>query len=181
MQQTGVLKSQVVVATVMSNLGLDMALQGLGISVIRAPVGDRYVVEEMLRGGYNLGGEQSGHIVFLDHNSTGDGCLTALQVLAIMMEKGKPLGELRRVITKLPQILLNVGVKEKRSFSQIPRVRRRIAQAEKELGARGRVLVRYSGTESLARIMLEGEDENGIRRMAHEIADEIRVELGTGD
>jgi len=181
MQRTGVLKSRVVVATVMSNLGLDMALRGLGVKVIRTPVGDRYVVEEMLRGGHNLGGEQSGHIVFLDHNSTGDGCLTALQILAIMMGKGKPLGELKRVMTKLPQVLLNVGVKEKKSFSQIPRVRRRIAQAEKELGIRGRVLVRYSGTESLARIMLEGEDEEGIRRIAHEIADEIRVELGTGE
>ncbi|MFB3122185.1 MAG: phosphoglucosamine mutase, partial [Candidatus Binatia bacterium] len=120
-------------------------------------------------------------IVFLDHNTTGDGCLTALQVLAIMMEKGKPLGELKRVMTKLPQVLLNVEVKEKRSFSQIPRVRRRIAQAKKELGVRGRVLVRYSGTEPLARIMLEGENEDGIRRMANEIAEEIRVELGSGE
>jgi len=166
---------------VMSNLGLDMALRGFGVRVVRTPVGDRYVVEEMLRGGYNLGGEQSGHIVFLDHNTTGDGCLTALQVLAIMMEKGKPLGELKRVMTKLPQVLLNVEVKEKRSFSQIPRVRRRIAQAKKELGVRGRVLVRYSGTEPLARIMLEGENEDGIRRIANEIAEEIRVELGSGE
>ena len=181
MQQTGGLKSQAVVATVMSNLGLDIALKGFGVGVIRAPVGDRYVVEEMLRGGYNLGGEQSGHIVFLDHNSTGDGCITALQILAIMVEKGKPLGELKRVMTKLPQVLLNVEVKEKRSFSQVPRVRRRIARAEKELGVRGRVLVRYSGTEPLARIMLEGEDVDFKRRMAYEIADEIRVELGSGE
>ena len=181
MQQAGALKSKTVVGTVMSNLGLDTALRGFGVRVVRTPVGDRYVVEEMLRGGYNLGGEQSGHIVFLDHNTTGDGCLTALQVLAIMMEKGKPLGELKRVMTKLPQVLLNVEVKEKRSFSHIPRVRRRIAQAKKELGVRGRVLVRYSGTEPLARIMLEGENEDGIRRMASEIAEEIRVELGSGE
>jgi len=178
MRQNGTLKSQTVVTTVMSNLGLDMALEGLGIRVIRTSVGDRYVVEEMLRGGYNLGGEQSGHMVFLDHNTTGDGCLTFLQLLAIMVEKGKRLGELKQVVTKLPQVLLNVDVKEKKDFSQMPRVKKRIAQVERELGQHGRILVRYSGTEPLARIMLEGEDEDRIRKMAHEIAEEIRLELG---
>jgi phosphoglucosamine mutase len=178
MQQKGSLTSQAVVATVMSNFGLDMALQDLGVRVIRTPVGDRYVVEEMLRGGYNLGGEQSGHVVFLDDNTTGDGCVTSLHILAIMMETGKSLGELRRVMTKLPQVLVNVVVKERRSFSRLPRLRHRIAQAEKELGPRGRVLVRYSGTEPLARIMLEGEDEDGIRGIADEIAEEIRIQLG---
>lgn len=178
MQRNGTLKSKTVVATVMSNLGLDIALKTIGVKIIRTSVGDRYVVEEMLRGGYNLGGEQSGHVVFLDHNTTGDGCLTLLQILAIMMEKGKRLGELKRVVTKFPQVLLNVGVKEKKAFSRLPRLRLRIAQVERELGNRGRVLVRYSGTEPLARIMLEGEDESRIRGMAHEIAEEIRSELG---
>ena len=179
MKENKTLKTNTIVATVMSNFGLDLALAGLGIKVVRTPVGDRYVVEEMLRGGCNLGGEQSGHVVFLDHNTTGDGCITALQILAMMVEKEKSLGELKRGMIKLPQILLNVSVKEKRSLSRLPRVRERIAQAERELGARGRVLVRYSGTESLARVMLEGEDEVGIQRMATEIAEEIRTQLGS--
>ncbi|MGH7770664.1 MAG: phosphoglucosamine mutase [Candidatus Binatia bacterium] len=179
MQEKGVLKGNTVVATVMSNLGLDLALQGMGLRVVRTTVGDRYVVEEMLRGGYNLGGEQSGHLLFLDHNTTGDGCLTCLQLLAIMVEKGQRLGELRKVMTRLPQVLLNVGVKEKKDISRLPRVRHKIAAAEKELGQRGRILVRYSGTEPLARVMLEGEDEERIRQMAHEIAEEIRLEMGS--
>ncbi len=180
MKQKGVLPSETVVATVMSNIGLEIALKELGIGMVRTDVGDRYVVEEMLRGGHTLGGEQSGHVVFLEHNTTGDGCLTALQILAIMMETGKSLGELKRVMTKLPQVLLNVGVKEKKAFSSIPRVQRRIAQVEQDLGKRGRVLVRYSGTESVARIMLEGENEEGIHKMANDRAEEIQVELGSG-
>ena len=177
MQKKGILKGSTVVATVMSNLGLDLALQGMGLKVVQTAVGDRYVVEEMLRGGYNLGGEQSGHLIFLDHNTTGDGCLTCLQLLAIMVEKGRRLGELKKVMTRLPQVLLNVGVKEKKDISRLPRVRDKIAAVEKELGKRGRILVRYSGTEPLARVMLEGEDEEKIRQMAHEIAEEIRLEL----
>ncbi len=178
MQEKGTLKGGVVVATVMSNLGLDLALQGMGLKVVRTAVGDRYVVEEMLKGGYNLGGEQSGHLIFLDHNTTGDGCLSCLQILAIMVEKGRRLGELKKVMTRLPQVLLNVGVKEKRDISRLPRVRDKIEAVEKELGGRGRILVRYSGTEPLARVMLEGEDEEKIRQMAHEIANEIRLEIG---
>ena len=138
------------------------------------------MVEEMLRGGYNLGGEQSGHIVFLDSNTTGDGCLTFLQILAIMVQRGKRLGELKRVMTKLPQVLVNVTVREKKSLSRLPRVSERIARVEKTLGDRGRVLVRYSGTEPLARIMLEGEDQSKIRVMAEEIAEEIRTAVGGG-
>jgi len=179
MQKRGMLKGGTVVATVMSNLGLDLALQDVEVKVVRTAVGDRYVVEEMLRGGYNLGGEQSGHVVFLDHNTTGDGCITFLQVLAIMVEKGQRLGELKRVMTRLPQVLLNVGVKEKKDISRLPRVRHKIAAAKKELGTRGRILVRYSGTEPLARVMLEGEDEDKIRQMAEEIAHEISLELGS--
>lgn len=179
MQEKGLLKRDTVVATVMSNLGLDLALQGNKIKVVRTAVGDRYVVEEMVRGGFNLGGEQSGHVIFLDHNTTGDGCLTGLQLLAIMVEKGRRLTELRKVMTKLPQVLLNVGVKEKKDIWRMPTVRQKIAGVEKELGGRGRILVRYSGTEPLARIMLEGENEEKIRQMAHEIAEEIRLRLGS--
>jgi phosphoglucosamine mutase len=172
------LKGGTVVATVMSNLGLELALEGMGLKLTRTQVGDRYVVEEMLRGGFNLGGEQSGHLLFLDHNTTGDGCATALQVLAIMAESGKRLGELKKVMTRLPQVLLNVKVKEKKDLAALPRVSARIEAVEKELGARGRLLVRYSGTELLARVMLEGENEDRIRRMAQDIAEEIRKELG---
>jgi phosphoglucosamine mutase len=181
MHRNGLLKAQTVVATVMSNLGLDVALQDSGINLVRTAVGDRYVVEEMLRSGYNVGGEQSGHIVFLDHNTTGDGCVTLLQVLTIMMLQGKPLSELGRIMTKFPQVLLNVKVREKKPLSRMPRVRDTIAQAERELGKRGRILVRYSGTEPLARIMLEGEDEEKIRQMANEIATEIRLQVGDGE
>jgi phosphoglucosamine mutase len=181
MKERKVLNGATVVATVMSNMGLDLALQSMGIKLVRTAVGDRYVVEEMQRGRYNLGGEQSGHLIFLDHNTTGDGCLTCLQLLAIMVEKGRRLGELKKIMTRLPQVLLNVEVKEKRDISQLPRVRHKIAAVERELGERGRILVRYSGTEPLARVMLEGEDEERIRQMAHEIAHELRVELGSED
>ena len=178
MQEKGTLKGRTVVATVMSNLGLDLALKPMGISLERTEVGDRYVVERMLARGYNLGGEQSGHILFLDHNTTGDGAITCLQVLALMVEKGKRLGELKRIMTRMPQILLNVRVKERKDFEAMPKVSQAIAAVEQSLNGRGRSLVRYSGTEMLARIMLEGEDEGKIRMMAQEIADEIRIEIG---
>ncbi|MGH7873244.1 MAG: phosphoglucosamine mutase [Candidatus Binatia bacterium] len=179
MQEKGTLKGRTVVATVMSNLGLDLALKPMGVNLERTEVGDRYVVERMLERGHNLGGEQSGHIVFLDHNTTGDGAITCLQVLALMVEKGKRLGELKGVMTRLPQILLNVRVKERKDFQAMPRVTQAIAAVEKSLNGRGRTLVRYSGTEMLARVMLEGEDEKKIRTMAQEIADEIRAEVGS--
>lgn len=178
LKDKGALKGGKIVATVMSNLGLEIALQNSGIEMIRTAVGDRYVVERMLEGGFNLGGEQSGHIVFLDHNTTGDGGISCLQLLALMVEKGKRLGELKKVMTRFPQVLLNVGVREKKELGRLPRVRQKIAAVEKELGRRGRVLVRYSGTELLARVMLEGENEEQIRSMAEDIADEIRAELG---
>jgi phosphoglucosamine mutase len=174
----GLLKSQTVVATVMSNLGLDIALQGCGIGLVRTAVGDRYVVEEMLRGGYNLGGEQSGHVVFLDQNTTGDGCVTVLQILAAMIQQGKTLSALKRIMTKLPQVLINVRVREKKPLARIARVSAKVAEVEKALGKRGRVLVRYSGTEPLVRIMLEGENEDTIQQMANEIAEEIRMKIG---
>ena len=178
MQEKGTLKRRTVVATVMSNLGLDLALKPQGVQVVRTEVGDRYVVERMLKDGYNFGGEQSGHIVFLDHNTTGDGAITCLQLLALIVEKGKRLSELRGVMTRLPQVLLNVPVKEKKDFASMPKVTREIAAVEKTLDGRGRTLVRYSGTEMLARVMLEGEDESKIRAMAQEIAELIRAEVG---
>ena len=163
----------------MSNLGLELALDGLGVQLKRTQVGDRYVVEEMVRGGYNLGGEQSGHLLFLDHNTTGDGCLTALQLLSVMVETGRSLSELKKVMTQLPQVLLNVRVKERKDMAKLPRLSAKIAAVEKQLGGRGRLLVRYSGTEPVARVMLEGENEQRIRGLAEEIAEEIRKELGT--
>jgi phosphoglucosamine mutase len=181
MQEKGVLKGGTVVATVMSNLGLELALQSSGVRVIRTEVGDRYVVERMLKEGYNLGGEQSGHIVFLDHNTTGDGAITCLQLLALMVERGKRLSELKGVMTRLPQVLLNIRVKEKKDFESMPEIYGKIATVQKTLNGRGRTLVRYSGTEMLARVMLEGEDEAKIRQMAQEIADAIRAEVGADE
>jgi phosphoglucosamine mutase len=178
MQEKGILKGNGVVATVMSNLGLELALQSAGLDVMRAQVGDRYVVEKMLAGNFNLGGEQSGHILFLDHNSTGDGAITCLQMLALMVEKRKRLSELKTVMRRLPQVLLNVKVAERKEFELMPKVKYKIGEIERSLAGRGRVLVRYSGTELLARVMLEGEDEKKIRAMAQSIADEIRAEVG---
>jgi phosphoglucosamine mutase len=178
MQEKGILKGGGVVATVMSNLGLDLAMQKAGLEVVRTQVGDRYVVEKMVEGNYNLGGEQSGHILFLDHNSTGDGAITCLQMLSLMAEKRKRLSELRGVMNRLPQVLVNVHVKERKDLAQMPTVLKKIAEIERALAGRGRVLVRYSGTELLARVMLEGEDQKKIRAMAEDIAGEIRALVG---
>ena len=178
MKRAGRLRSGAVVATVMSNMGLDLALRAHGVEVLRTGIGDRYVVEAMREGGHNLGGEQSGHLVFLDHNTTGDGCLTALQVLALMIGREKPLSELRRIMGKLPQVMVNVPVRERQPLSELEQVQARIAESEHLLDGRGRVLVRYSGTEPLARVMLEGEPEDEIRRLAQGIADAIRSKLG---
>jgi len=176
--QEGKLQKQTLVATVMSNQGLDLALKPYGGKVVRTNVGDRYVVEEMLRGGYNLGGEQSGHIAFLDHSTTGDGMITALQVLALVQKTGKPLSELLSDFKRLPQVLLNVEVKEKVDLNKLPKVTQAIEKITRELGESGRVLVRYSGTEPKARVMIEGEEETRIRAQAEEIAAVIRKEIG---
>ncbi len=178
MKRAGRLPAGAVVATVMSNMGLDVALREHGIGVLRTAIGDRCVVEAMRRDGYNLGGEQSGHLVFLDHNTTGDGCLTALQVLALMTERERPLGELRRIMVKLPQVIVNVPVREKRPLSDLAQVQARVTESENLLDGRGRILVRYSGTEPLARVMLEGESEDEIRRLAQWVADAIQSSLG---
>ena len=178
MINAGTLAHKTVVATVMSNMGLDIALRRAGGQVVKTAVGDRYVVEEMLRGGYNLGGEQSGHMIFLDHNTTGDGTLTALQVLAIMQRSGKTLSELAQVMIALPQVLLNVRVERKADLAEFPEITRTIQEIEEQLGEDGRVLIRYSGTEPLLRIMLEGQDKVEITGMAHAIADCVTQHLG---
>jgi phosphoglucosamine mutase len=174
----GELRQATLVATVMSNLGLHLAMRERGISVVTTPVGDRHVVEEMNRGGYNLGGEQSGHIVFLDHNTTGDGLVTALALLGLMVGKGRPLSELRRIMRRLPQVLLNVRVAAKREVADVPALGAAIARAEQALGTRGRVLVRYSGTEPVLRVMVEGERDAEIKDLAESIAGAARDALG---
>lgn len=178
MIKAGELKKKTVVATVMSNMGLDIAMKKAGGKVVRTDVGDRYVVEEMLRGGYNLGGEQSGHMIFLDHNTTGDGILSALQVLAIIQRSGKPLSELAQVMTSLPQVLVNVRVRQKTDLQKNEAVKKVLSDIETTLADRGRVLVRYSGTEPLVRIMIEGENQEQIENYAEQIAAVIREQLG---
>lgn len=178
MIKNGQLKKNTVVATVMSNMGLEIALKKSGGKVIRTDVGDRYVVEEMRRNDYNLGGEQSGHMIFLDENTTGDGILSALQVLAIIQRSGKKLSELAQVMTSLPQILVNIKVREKADLSKIPEVQKQIDEVEAELGDKGRVLIRYSGTEPLLRVMIEGEDQQRINTLAEQIGAAVKQQIG---
>ena len=180
MLKRDVLKQNTVVATVMSNMGLDIALNKAGGKVIKTDVGDRYVVEEMRRNGYCFGGEQSGHIVFLEHNTTGDGIISALQILAILQKSGKSLSELASVMQSLPQVLVNVRVRERLDLDQLPDVRDMIEAVESRLGATGRVLIRYSGTEPLMRIMLEGQDQDEINGMANQIAELVQSTIGEG-
>ena len=172
------LKKKTLVATVMSNMGLDIALRKAGGKIIKTAVGDRYVVEEMRKGGYNLGGEQSGHLIFLDNNTTGDGVLAALQLLAVMRRQEKPLSELAEVMIPLPQVLVNVRVRERQDIMTIPPIAAAIKGVEEKLGNEGRVLIRYSGTEPLLRIMLEGQDKYEITGWANEIADLVRQQIG---
>ena len=172
------LAGETVVATVMSNAGLEVALRRAGIRLIRTPVGDRSVLEEMLRGGYTLGGEQSGHIIFSEHNTTGDGIVTALQVLAAMRRVAKPLSELAACMTRFPQVLENVRVQRREDLGALAGVQSRIRQAEAALEGAGRILVRFSGTEPLVRVMVEGPDDGVIRQWALEIAAAVRESLG---
>ncbi len=169
MQRRETLKRKTVVATVMSNLGLEMALKNNGLKLLRTQVGDRYVLEAMLRGGFNLGGEQSGHLVFLNHSTTGDGILTALRLLSVMIREGKPLADLARCMEVYPQVLLNLRVKERQDLSSVPRAQKAIQAAEKRLKGRGRLLVRFSGTEPLLRVMVEGEKSDEIQEVAQEL------------
>jgi phosphoglucosamine mutase len=177
LMERGLLRGGKVVGTVMSNLGLEKALEAMGAGLLRTQVGDRYVVETMRSGGYNLGGEQSGHIVFLDHNTTGDGLITALQALAAMRRRGKSLSELNEGFERFPQVLLNLQVAEKRPIEELPSVVEAVGRVEEAFDGRGRVLIRYSGTEPKARIMVEGEDERRVARFAEEIAGELRRAL----
>jgi phosphoglucosamine mutase len=172
------LAKKTVVATVMSSLGLERALQEVGGRVVRTPVGDRYVVETMRRGGYNFGGEQSGHLIFLDHVTTGDGVAAALNVLAVMCREGRPLSGLATCFEPVPQALVNVPVRERRALSALPAVGKAIGGVEKALGRAGRVLVRFSGTENKVRVLVEGPDARKVKAHAETIAEAIRREIG---
>jgi phosphoglucosamine mutase len=172
------LKKKTLVATVMSNMALDLALKKHGGKVVRARVGDRYVVEEMRAKGYNFGGEQSGHLIYMDHATTGDGIIGALQLLAVMIRLKKPLSQLAAMLEKLPQVLINQPVKEKPNLDEIVPVKNAIMAAERKLKDRGRILVRYSGTEPLARVMVEGNSKSEIEKIAKEIAALIKREIG---
>ncbi len=178
MLRKGKLNKGTLVTTVMSNIGLERSISAAGGRLVRTQVGDRYVVEEMRRSAYNFGGEQSGHLVFLDHATTGDGVVAALAVLAIMLEEGQPLSTLARVMTRYPQVLVNVKVAQKRPLEALPAVTALIARCERELGQDGRVLVRYSGTESKVRVMVEGTDEVRINGWAQEIATALATACG---
>jgi phosphoglucosamine mutase len=172
------LRSATVVATVMSNLGLERALRAMGATLLRTPVGDRYVVEAMRQGGFNLGGEQSGHLIFLDHASTGDGIIGALQVMALMMRTGRPLSELAQgAIQRVPQVLENVSLPSRRPLEQMAELRRAQRRIEHALGSEGRVLVRWSGTEPKLRIMVEGPDAVQIRGFAKALSEAARRDV----
>jgi phosphoglucosamine mutase len=171
------LRKNTVVATVMSNMGFEIAMKEAGIRLIRTQVGDRYILEQMLRKGYNLGGEQSGHIIFLDHTTTGDGILSALQVLAAMKKKERPLSELAAVMSTLPQVLVNVTVEKRKDLESVPVISQAIANAEKKLAGKGRILVRFSGTQALCRVMIEGSSQQAITAMANELAEVIKKNM----
>jgi len=167
-----------VVATTMSNMGLEAAFKRSGIKMLRAPVGDKYVLEEMNKSGASLGGEQSGHVLFPARATTGDGLMTALAVLDVVHRSGKTLGQLIADLKNYPQVILNVKVREKVPLHTLPEVVKTIEAAEEELRDTGRVVIRYSGTEALARVMIEAESEEAMRRHAEAIAGAIRSELG---
>jgi phosphoglucosamine mutase len=176
--KSGRLFKKTLVATVMSNMGLERALEAAGGTVKRTAVGDRYVVEEMRRSGYTLGGEQSGHLIFLDHATTGDGLVAALQVLAIMIAEGRPLSELAKVMQRVPQVLKSVTLSRRRPIEEMSALSREVQRAEKKLGRNGRVLVRWSGTEPKLRLMLEGPDKKQLESMIAELLGAARRDLG---
>ena len=174
----GELKKNTLVATVMSNLGLDHTVRNAGGQVVRTRVGDRYVIERMLKDDLNVGGEQSGHMIFRDFTTTGDGIVSALQVLRIIMETGRPLSKLRQVVTKFPQVVVNVRVKNKPAWETMPDVLELVKEAETKLGSEGRVLLRYSGTEPKARLLIEGRDGQQIKAFADKIVARIQERIG---
>lgn len=173
MIRKGELKKKTLVATVMSNIGLELAMEEMGGKLVRTPVGDRYVVEKMRQEGYNFGGEQSGHLIFLDRNTSGDGILSALQVLRVMKETGKSLSELASRVRKFPQFLKNVEVSCQRDLDEVPEVRKVIKECSEILKGKGRLLIRYSGTQPVCRIMAEGDNEHDVRRVVDMVSDAI--------
>ncbi|HEY8428715.1 MAG TPA: phosphoglucosamine mutase [Sandaracinaceae bacterium] len=178
MLSEGRLRKKTLVATVMSNLGLERAIESAGGRLVRTAVGDRYVVETMRAHGYNFGGEQSGHMIFLDHASTGDGLVAALQLLAIVLREQKPLSELARTaMQRVPQVLVNAHLSRRRPLDEMPRTSKAVRDAEKKLGKNGRVVVRWSGTEPKLRVMVEGEDEQAISLLARTICETATAEL----
>jgi phosphoglucosamine mutase len=177
MKEKGLLKKDTLVVTEMSNFGLEKKMNEHGITVIKTGVGDKYVVEEMRKNGYNVGGEQSGHVIFLDHTTTGDGCVAALSVLAVMKETGKKMSELSHLIVDVPQVLINCRVKQRKELKEIPGYTAMIASVEKRLNGEGRVFVRFSGTEPVIRILVEGPDKIKINEFAEEIAALVEKEL----
>jgi phosphoglucosamine mutase len=177
MHAAGSLKQATVVATVMSNIGLELFLKKAGITLVRTKVGDRYVVEMMQKQGYNFGGEQSGHIIFLDYNTTGDGPITVVQVLNLMKAKDLPLSRLAARIKLFPQVLINVEVEKRQDIRVFPRIEKAVKDAEERLSGKGRVLVRPSGTEPKIRVMLEGEDRKLITRLGKDIARVIKESM----
>jgi phosphoglucosamine mutase len=178
LKKQGHLKNNKVVATVMSNFGFIKAMEAAQIEVIRSQVGDRYVIQDMLKHEANLGGEQSGHMIFLDHNTTGDGLVCALQVLRIMIETDSKLSDLATIVTRYPQACINVKVKSKPPLVDLTRVQETISHVEKSLGETGRVLVRYSGTENICRVMVEGPKQKQVQQMAVSISNVINEEIG---
>jgi len=178
LHHNGLLSKQTLVGTTMSNFGLELSMSKAGIQLVRTPVGDRYLLERMQAEGYNFGGEQSGHFIFLDHNTTGDGLISTLQVLSLMKRTKQPLSELAKAMSAVPQVLLNVKVARKPDLTSIPDVAKAIRDGEQSLNGCGRVLVRYSGTEPLLRIMVEGEQSTVIQGVAERLAAVVRTHLG---
>ena len=178
MKATGRLAGNTVVATVMSNIGLEIAFRASGIDLVRCPVGDKYVMEEMIRRELSLGGEQSGHVIFSDHLFTGDGIATAMNVLRVMAETGRELADLAAELVTYPQVLINVKVREKRDLQSVPAIKAAMDRVEDRLAGQGRLLVRYSGTEPLLRVMMEGRDQREIQAWASEIAGAVKEHLG---
>ncbi|MBD3922971.1 phosphoglucosamine mutase [Paenibacillus sp. PR3] len=178
MRREGKLNGDTIVTTVMANIGFFKATEKLGLNTAQTAVGDRYVMEEMRRGGFNLGGEQSGHVIFLDYNTTGDGILTAMQLVNTLVQSGKPLSELKGLMRKYPQVLVNVRVADKSQYKDNAAIQAAVSEVEAELGDNGRVLVRPSGTESLIRVMAEGPDKDLVEAYVNRIVDVVRTELG---
>jgi len=176
----GMLSEKTLVSTVMSNAGLEAVINGAGGKVIRTAVGDKNVIDEMLRNGFNLGGEQSGHMIFRDYGTTGDGLVAALQMLRIMKAKDQPLSKLAKCWTRFPQLVTNVRVREKKPFEQLDGVNKLVGEAETELKAQGgRLLLRYSGTEPKARLLLEGRDKDTLKKWSDKICGAIQKQIGS--